>query len=112
MISITKARQLALAFEEAEELPHFEKASFRIRKKIFATLDEKKNQLVIKLSQVDQSVFQDWNKDIIFPVPGGWGQQGWTIIDLKKVPVSVFKDALSLSYCQTAPAQLAAKYLK
>src|SRR6478735_6581109 len=99
MISIDKARQLALSFEEAAEQPHFEKASFRIRKKIFATLDTEKHWVVVKLSLVQQSVYHDWNREVIYPVPGAWGKQGWTVIELKKVPAKIFKDILTLSYC-------------
>jgi hypothetical protein len=49
MISLATFRKLALAFDETEEKPHWEKASFRVKKKIFATLDEKKHLAVLKL---------------------------------------------------------------
>ena len=39
MVSIDTFRKLALSFDEAVEQPHFEKPSFRVNKKIFATLD-------------------------------------------------------------------------
>jgi hypothetical protein len=35
-----QARRLALSLPEAHEAPHFEKSSFRVGKKIFATLTE------------------------------------------------------------------------
>lgn len=41
MFSIESFRKLAMSFPNATELPHFEKTSFRINKKIFATFDEK-----------------------------------------------------------------------
>ncbi|MDZ7935441.1 MAG: hypothetical protein U5M51_10885 [Emticicia sp.] len=37
MISAQNVRKLALAFNEAEELPYFGKTSFRVKKKTFAT---------------------------------------------------------------------------
>jgi predicted DNA-binding protein (MmcQ/YjbR family) len=43
-------RELALAFDEVEEKPHFDKTSFRVNKKIFATLNEKDNRATLKLS--------------------------------------------------------------
>jgi predicted DNA-binding protein (MmcQ/YjbR family) len=110
MVTATTARTLALSYDEAEELPHFEKASFRIKKKIFATLDLKKHRVVIKLSPIDQSVFSNYNKEIIYPANGAWGKQGWTIIELKRVRKDVFKDALTISYCTVAPKKLAEKY--
>lgn len=57
MVSADTVRQLALAFDEAVELPHFDRDSFRVNKKIFATLVERDNIAVLMLSPVDQSVF-------------------------------------------------------
>jgi predicted DNA-binding protein (MmcQ/YjbR family) len=111
MIDIKTVRQLALSFEEAEEKPHFEKQSFRVRKKIFATLDKGSKSVVLKLSAVDQSVFSDYDRSAIYPVPGGWGKQGWTKVELKKVRKDIFKDALTTAYCTVAPRKLAEKYL-
>mgnify|MGYP003577946137 CR=1 FL=1 len=44
MVSIETFRELAMSFPNATEEPHFEKTSFRINKKIFATFDEKKKR--------------------------------------------------------------------
>ncbi len=44
MVSIEIFRKLAMSFPETTEEPHFEKTSFRIKKKIFATFDEKNNR--------------------------------------------------------------------
>lgn len=44
MVTIDSFRKLALSFPEATEEPHFEKTSFRVKKKIFATFDEAKNR--------------------------------------------------------------------
>ncbi len=107
MVSLDTVRKLALSFPEAEEMPHFEKASFRVKKKIFATLSKKDNRCVVKLSPVDQSVFTANNNKVIYPVKGAWGKQGWTIIELKKVRKDLFKDALTTSYCEVAPEKLA-----
>jgi YjbR len=110
MVNIEAFSQLALSFDEALAAPHFEKTSFRINKKIFATLDIKNNKAVVKLSPVDQSVFCIYDKTIIYPVPGKWGIQGWTVIELNKVGKNMLKDALRTSYCTVAPAWLAEKF--
>ena len=109
-MDLQTARIIALSFDEAEELPHFEKPSFRIKKKIFATLDEKKTRVVIKLSETDQSVFCSYDKTVIYPVNGAWGKQGWTIIELDKVRDDIFRDAITTAYCTVAPKKLAEKY--
>ena len=87
-----------MSFPDVVELPHFHLKSFRIKNKILATLSEKENMAMVKLSLVDQSVFCDMNKCVIYPVLGGWGKQGATYIDLKKVKLKVLKDALSCAY--------------
>lgn len=98
MVSIESFRKLAISFPDATEEPHFEKTSFRINKKIFATFDEKNNQAILKLNEIDQSVFCASNEMIFYPVPNKWGKQGWTIVELSEVRPEMFEDALILSY--------------
>jgi hypothetical protein len=98
MVSIENFRKLALAFDEVTEEPHFEKTSFRIKKKIFATIDEKNNKGVLKFNEIDQSVFCASSEMIFYPIPNKWGKQGWTFVDLAKVPLEMLEDALSISY--------------
>jgi len=110
MMSIADFRKLAISFDEAVEQPHFEKTSFRVNKKIFATLDEAKGNVVVKLSATDQSVFCAFDAAIIYPVAGGWGKQGWTIAVLQKIKPTMLKDLLTTSYCTVAPKRLSEKY--
>jgi predicted DNA-binding protein (MmcQ/YjbR family) len=98
MVSIATFKSLALAFPEVVELPHFEKASFRINNKIFATLDTINQKASLKLNKIDQSVFSAIDADMIYPVNNKWGQQGWTIVELKNVKKNLLKDALSKAY--------------
>lgn len=98
MVTIETFRTLALSFPETTEEPHFEKTSFRIKKRIFATIDEKNNRGVLKFSEIDQSVFCSSSEMFFYPVPNKWGKQGWTIVDLDKVPNDMFQDAISISY--------------
>jgi hypothetical protein len=71
MVTIQLARQAALSLPETEEHRHFHMAAFRVNKKIFAAIHEDKSFMMVKLSLPDQSVFCAFNKEIIFPVPGG-----------------------------------------
>jgi len=89
---------MALSLPGAIELPHFDKASFRVNKRIFATMDEKKKIAVLMFSPLEQSVFCAFDKSIIYPVPGGWGSQGSTIFELTKVRKAMLKDALTVVY--------------
>jgi hypothetical protein len=98
MVTFEEYQKLALSFPDTEELPHFEKPSFRYKKKIFATYWEKENRAMLKLTPVEQSVYCSYDKSIFFPVNGTWGQQGATLVELKKVRKDVFKEALALAY--------------
>lgn len=98
MVSIKTFRELALALDNAVEQPHFEKASFRVNKKIFATLDNKNKRVVVKLPEIEQSVFCSFDQSIIYPVEGAWGKQGWTVVELDKVRKTMLADALKSSY--------------
>ena len=106
-MTVKEAIALAMNFPEVVQAPHFERTSFRVKKKIFATLDVKKKRVVVKLSAIDQSVFIAYDSSVIFPVPGAWGKQGWTIIELEKVRKTMFQDALQTAYCTVAPKALA-----
>ena len=106
MVTIDTFRKLALSFPEATEEPHFEKTSFRVKKKIFATYDSIKKRACIKLSEIDQNVFSSADKTIIFPVGNKWGKQGWTLIEMNKVRNELFVDALTTAYCEVAPKKL------
>ena len=98
MIDIETFRQLALSFPGTDEEPHFDKTSFRVNKKIFATVDTKKNRACVMLSVIDQSVFSAYDQSVIYPVPNKWGLQGATFIELGNVRKSMLKDALKQAY--------------
>ena len=101
MISIERVRQLAMLLPDTKEEPHFHLPSFRIRKKIFATLWIKEKRVMLKLSPVSQSVYCSYNPAIFFPVPGGWGVKGATFVDLDEVGEDIFKEALQTAYNET-----------
>lgn len=101
---------MALSLPETEEKPHFDLTSFRIKNKIFATIHADKNYVMVKLKPVDQSVFCSYNKEVMFPVPGGWGKNGATFVNLKKVRRSMLLDALTTAWKTTAPLKLVEKY--
>jgi predicted DNA-binding protein (MmcQ/YjbR family) len=69
MVTFKKFQAIAMSFPEVREEPHFEKTSFRIKKKIFASYDEKNKRTCIKLSAKDQGVFPCSAQTIIYPVP-------------------------------------------
>ena len=98
MVSLETVRKLALSFPGVEEQPHFHLASFRVKKRIFATLWVRENRAMLKLSMVDQSVFCSIGTGAFHPVPGGWGARGATFVELTTVRIDMFKDALTTAY--------------
>ena len=102
MISIPVFRSLALAFPNVSEQPHFEKPSFRIGKKIFASLDVPNNRACVKLSAADQDVFGLADSTMIYPVPNKWGKQGWTFIELTTIKKKLLTEILTAAHDEVA----------
>jgi hypothetical protein len=99
MLTLTMLRKLAMSFPDVTEEPHFEKTSFRYRKKIFAAYDAKQNRVTLKLSLTDQDVFGTFEGGTVFyPVAGAWGHKGYTYVELAKVRKDMLADALELAY--------------
>ena len=97
---ITTFRQMALSFSGTAELPHFEKTSFRIHKKIFATLDETNGIACLKFTTDQQHQFCLMSK-AIYPVNNSWGKKGWTNIDLNIISEELMAEALETAYKET-----------
>ena len=112
MISIEKAREAALSLPETEERKHFHIPDFRVKNKIFASIHTDKQYMMVKLNPVDQSVFCSYDKDVIFPVPGGWGRKGATFINLKRIKKEMFMDALKTAWKNVAPQKLEDQYFR
>jgi hypothetical protein len=91
-------QKFALSFEGVTESPHFEKTSFRVKKKIFLTFDPSKYQAVVKLTDEDQSLFCSHNKTIIYPVQGGWGKKGYTVIEIKSISQKLFFEIVKTAF--------------
>ena len=100
-------REYALSLPEVTEEPHFEKTSFRVKKKIFVTYDTATNRACFKFSESDQDLFSQIDSSVIYPVPNKWGKQGWTIMELDRLENEILKDAMRTAYCEVAPKKLA-----
>ena len=110
MVSIDRFRKIALSLPGTTEPLHFDKPSFRVKNKIFATIHTRDKRVMVKLTLVEQSVFTDIDRTIIYPVPGGWGRQGATFVELSKVKKEILKEALEAAWRNTAPKPLIKKH--
>ena len=91
-------RQYCLSLPDVVEMPHFEKTSFRVKKKIFVTLDEQSCLACFKFDAIQQSVFCTINHAAIYPVPNKWGLQGWTYVNSVELDESVLTDMINTAY--------------
>lgn len=97
-------RKLALSLPEAIEAPHFERASFRVKGKIFATLEESPGKATLKFMPDQQEMMTAAEPAIFRRVPNVWGDKGWTWMDLKAADRKAAESAL-----KTAHANVTAK---
>ncbi len=105
-----RARELALALENASEAPHFDRVAFRTPRRIFATLARSGVDLNFMFDHALQAQFCAAAPEAIEPVPGGWGRMGATRCDLKKIDLATFKAALDAAHARAnAPRAKAAK---
>ncbi len=109
MFSASSFRQTALAFSEVTEQPHFEKTSFRIKDKIFASMDSDNMRVTVKLPPNEQAVYLLMKPAFASPATGAWGKQGWTRFELTKVPAPVMREALKKAYETVAPVKKSLK---
>ncbi len=103
MVEIETARKLALALPGTEEKDHFGRPSFRVNDHIFSTLWLNENRMMVKLTPVDQSVFNSFDPTVFYPVPNKWGLKGATFVELNKVRQDMLEDALSLAWQGAQP---------
>jgi len=98
MVDLETARRIALSLPGAIEQDHHGRPSFRANGRIFATLWEPQNRMMVKLSPIDQSVFHSFDPTVFFPVPNKWGLKGATFVELAKVRRDMLGDALNIAY--------------
>jgi hypothetical protein len=103
MVDMETARNLCLSLPLVEEYDHFGKPAYRVKKKIFATLQLDRKWAVVKLTKLQQSEWCDKYDRAVFPVENKWGQLGWTNVELEKMGEGMFKKLVELAWTNVAP---------
>ncbi|MFZ0037166.1 MAG: MmcQ/YjbR family DNA-binding protein [Candidatus Acidiferrales bacterium] len=104
-------RRLALSFPETTENEHMGHPDFRVRGKIFATLDYPDERWgMVKLMPDQQEDFSHAEPGVFVPVKGAWGRRGATSVLLRSAKSSSLKRALGLAWCNIAPKKLAESF--
>jgi hypothetical protein len=83
---------------EVSEAPHFEKRSFRVHNRIFATLSPDETIACLKLSPVEQSVYCQVDPIAVYAVPNKWGQQGWTFVNVNDINLELLQEMILSAY--------------
>jgi hypothetical protein len=97
-------RRLALALPGAVEGAHMGHADFRVGGKIFATLGYPDPAWgMVQLTPDQQALLVQTSPMIFSPVPGGWGRQGSTRVDLGAADPATLKHALAMAWNNRAP---------
>ena len=98
MVTVNACRKFILSLNDVIKLPHFERLSFRISKKIFTTLAEKDELIMEQLSLADQDVFCKMGNAGEYSVPDAWSKNGATHIDLKNANANLVFEAVRCAY--------------
>lgn len=108
MLDLDTARALAGALPEAEEHSHQGRPALRVRGKIFVTFWPDERRAVLKLPPAEQSALVMLDPRAFAPIPGAWGERGWTSVFLDHAAREVFQQALRAAWRAVAPKRLAA----
>ena len=98
-------RKLARALPGACEKSHFGQPDFRVKDKIFATLQDRETA-VVKLTREQQEMMTSAEPMIFAAVKGGWGLKGWTRVNLAGSDEATVKSALQAAWRNVAPKKL------
>jgi hypothetical protein len=109
---ITRAQfaELALAMPEAARGSHFGNADFRVRNKIFATLDTGAERGSLKVRSEIQQLLVAARPQAFVPAAGAWGNSGWTYVLLEHVELDEVRELVADAWRLIAPARLAAQH--
>ncbi|HEX6883158.1 MAG TPA: MmcQ/YjbR family DNA-binding protein [Planctomycetota bacterium] len=104
-------RRLALALPEAHEAPHFERTSFRVGKKIFATLVPDGGEAMIKLPVAEEA--EDWiaARPELFFSYGTWTTRNGALgVRLARAPAKLLQPLLVEAWRAIAPKRALAAF--
>jgi hypothetical protein len=108
LLTAREVRRLALALPEAEEHRHWGKSSFRVRGRIFATLEPQGKLAVLRLSRGEQDVLGQAQPGVFKTTP--LAHQGWTGIELQRVDPWLFEELMIGAWRRLAPRRAIARW--
>jgi hypothetical protein len=98
--------KLATSFPEVTVEPHFDRISFKVRKKIFLTFQQDSEEANLSFNPEQQTQFCEKSPEIFTPIANKWGEKGWTHMNLEKVSKADLEVAIKTAYLNMAPPTL------
>lgn len=102
MAAAKDLRRLALALEGTSEVPHFERAAFKVAR-IYATLAADGKTANFKFAPDEQELKCLTAPEAFAPVPNAWGKQGWTVAKLSALSAAELNGALTIAWRHALP---------
>jgi len=97
-------RKLALSLPESHEEPHFDRASFRVGKKIFATLTAKGDEVMVRVAPPERLfALLGGRRDVFFDYGAWTARNGALGVRLARVPPGLMRELLVDSWRHVAP---------
>ena len=106
-VKIAEVRRLALALPEATEAPHFERTSFRVRDKIFATVDPDGSGMNIFVADEQREIMTSVDPQAY--ETRMWGKSGYLHVHLAKAKARDVDTLLRSAWERKEPEQLGAR---
>jgi hypothetical protein len=98
-------RRLALGQPEAVEQPHFDRSSFRVRGKIFATIRAGEGTTNLALPPKFAASLLETEPKAVRPI--NWGSvRGWVSVDLAALRPGLLEQLIEAAWSRVAPKAL------
>lgn len=95
-------RKFVLSLEGVEERPHMERAAFRTKRKIFATMgNDSRINLMVNPEDKRDSLLESF-PDAIFSL-GGWTRLGYVAVDLDTVDEDLLRELVTDAWRDAQP---------
>ena len=106
-MNVEAVRRLALALPEATEEPHFERTSFRVRGKIFATADPGGSYMNVFVDDEQREIMVRVDPKAYETLT--WGKIAYLHVNLKKAKARDVETLLRSAWERKAPKRLVAQ---
>ena len=105
-LTAARVRELALAFPETQEGSHMSHPDFRVRNKIFATLNATETMVNVKIDPANLDALVRSQPGVYKDVWAG----RWLGLEIDRVDADALRNLLEDAWCLTAPKTLLKQY--